>query len=373
MPAQPLGDKEARLARLLACLDYRLDEDKERLLRLLGYSEKHVDTIIRRLRAAEWEIAAQHIRDIRPLGLASIVVRGRRKEALDQARRLSELRGRVPRYRYLYGYRVLMDNNAIYSYIVPVDAVDEFYRDIEQGLAKDTEAKLIDAGFTIPVRPSCSAEAADPATTLSEADIEEAAKHINEEPPALRHSLLDVIIYAALDLHPLRSIRDLLNVSDVIEERLEKPVRVRLHKRKAMQRYTLLSRERLVGRVMITRAVWRSQDLLPLYIEARRECAPHLYAAAARLWASPNIFIGSETAATVMLLPESAGYQVQRLLGDCVAYSNILTTGFGTCLPVEMYDPRSGWVVDGEEPRYDLLAVLQGKGLASLEKGKGED
>ncbi len=367
MPAQLLSDKEARLARLLACLDYRLEEDKRRLLKLLGYSEKHIDTVIRKLRGMEWEIAAQHIRDIRPLGLASIVVRGRRKEALDQATRLSELRGRVPRYRYLYGYRVLLDNNAVYSYLVPVDAVDEFYRDIEQGLANGVSAAVIDTGFTIPIRPDCNAEADDPVRALSETDVEEAAKRIEEEPPDIKHSLLDVIIYAALDLHPLRSVRDLLDVSDIVAERLERVAKVRLNKRKAMRRYSLLSGRGLIGRVMIARAVWRSHDLLPLYIETRRECAPQLYAAAARLWASPNIFIGSETAATVMLLPEDAGYQVQKLLGDCVLYSNILTKGFGTCLPVEMYDPRGGWVVE-EEPRYDLLAVLQGRGLASVEK-----
>jgi len=369
LPLQPLSDKEARVARLLACLDFRLEEDRGKLLELLGYSEKHVDGVLRRLRGMGLEVAAQHIRDIRPLGLASIIVRGRRREALDQATRLWELRGRVPRYRYLYGYRVLMDNSAVYSYLAPVDAIDEFYGDIERGLVEGGGGALIDAGFTVPVRPDCGADAStDPGAALSDAEVEEAARRLEEAPPSLRHTLLDVMVYAALDLNPMRSIRDLLNVSDVVAERLEEPAVVKLNKRKTMQRYTLLSRQRLVGRVMIARAVWRSHDLLPIYLEARRECAPQLYAAVAKLWASPNIFVGSEVAAVVMLLPEDAGYEVQRLLGDCVTYSNILTRGFGTCLPVEMYDPRGSWVVESDEPRYDLLRVLQGKGIAVVEK-----
>ncbi len=355
-----LGVKEAAVARLLACYDFRLKEDRMRIANKLGYTEKHVSEIIRRLRGMGKErLWPQHIRDIRHLSLATVLVRTRRCIEGDP-RTLGELPSYgVPLHRFLYSYRVVMHGLCIYSYLVPWRFLDEALEGITDGLGGET-----DVGITVPVRPLCR----DPPAMPGKEDEEEAAAMLHQSPRPQPLELLDLVIYSALDINPLHTLRELQDVSEIVSERLGRRVRVLLNYSKLRRRYIQLSSSGLIGRVLVYRAVWGASAMLhPLYVEVEKSCAARLYASAKSLWAATNVFLGEEAAATVMLIPDEYSERLRRSLRGCIRLSDVITSGFGAGLPIDMYSPKKGWCLEPQP----LPRLLEGLGLAEIEEATG--
>ncbi len=343
------------IARLLACYDPRLSEERSRLAEQAGYSQKHVESVLRELRRGVRELWAQHIRDIRALGLASIVVSTRRQ--LEDVRTVDDLeRVGLPWARYLYSYRrVLSDSGRrVYSYLAPIDMLDEMVDDIG-GFFDDAK---IDIGFNVPVVFTC--DNLDPVDVVDDEALERARRMLGTPPPKERIGLLEVLLYARLDENPLATYRDMQNISTVLEERIGRAPPLRLKFRKVVLAHERLSRKRLLGRVLVLRAVWGDETPAPLYVSVRASCAAHLYALASSLWASPSIFVGKETAATVLVIPDSRVHVIEETLGDCITESGYITAGFGTVIPVEMYSPKRGWTTE----KQPIEKLLLGLGLA---------
>lgn len=350
-----ISQSERLLARLLACYDYRLPPEREEIRRRSGYSEKHVNETLRKLRRIQRDLWAQHIRDIRAIGLATIVVETRK--TLEDVKTVNDLeRIGMPWARYFYSYRHIMGTKRVYSYLAPLKYVEEMISDLESYFPDDSR---LEVGFVIPIRFNCNNMDID--RPIDEEAVEEAEKALQEPPPRIRYGLLEVFLYARLDMAPLAGIRELQEVAPVLEERIGvADTSLRLKKRKLQQSLERLSSMKLLGRALLVRATWLNGSLVPLYLEVRRDCAPRLYAIAAALWSSPSIFVGSETAATVLVLPDERSAEVERLLGDCVLTHGFITKGVGTVIPVEMFSPKEGW----SDKRQPVEKLFWGLGLA---------
>lgn len=349
--AVALGGIERDVARLLACYDPRTEISD--IAEQLEVSENYVRTTIRKLRERGYELWPQHIRDIRPLGLLVAVVYT--KTLMGDAASLSDLEQLgVPAYRYLHSYRATLDNLHVYSYFLPREFLDELIAEVERGLGGEVEV-----GVTIPVRYDCNRYRDGIGTASLHEEIRQAIAVLEEGAPSLRLNLLDLMIYAGLDLNPLAGIRELQDPGPVYAERLEmKNPGHRLSYRRLVSRYRQLGSKRLVGRVLLLAATIGSDKPIPLFIRVRRECFPVLYALALATWSTPGIFVGEETAATVLVLPDEATDYARELLRDCILYAGVVTRGFGTTIPVEMYDPLEGrWVLE-PQPLPDLLRRL---------------
>jgi len=347
------------VAKLLTCYDPRLPEDRKEISCIVNYSEKHVDSILRDMRQRQRDLWAHHIRDIRALGLATVVVKtDRRLENVATVNDLEKIG--LPWARYLYSYRTILgaEKRRVYSYLAPVKMLDEIVDDVQSYF---TDAQ-IDLGFTIPVRHDC--RRLEVSREIGDEDIEKAAKDLASEPPKIKPTLLDVLLYARLDENPLASMRDLQDVSTILEERLATPTRLWLRKKKVKAAYPRLSRLGLVGRALVMKAAWPEEPLAPLYISVdtgRDEgCAARLYAIADAMWAAASIFVGRSTAATVLALPDDDTPVIENLLGDCISDSGYITSGFGTVIPVEMFSPKEGWSAE----RQPVETLLMGLGLA---------
>ena len=329
-----LAPREREVAELIACYDFRLEADL--IARRLHASVNYVRQILRKLREKGLELWPQHIRDLRPLGLNTVVVHS--DKPLGEIRMMRDLVGKVPLYRYLYSYRATLDNQHVYSYLAPRELLDEF-------LDKLGELGEPEPGITMPVYP-CG-------------DI---AARIQGLPDEYRPSLLDLLLYAILDREPLASLQDLTDINIVYWERLDKRIPGhRLSYSKLYKAYRRLSEAGVIGRVLLL-AVPRLNNprIIPLYMRVRQECYTELYDVVAATRSSPSIFVGEETAATVMVLGDDETEIVRRKLGSCIVYSGVITTGFGVIIPVEMYDPvEKRW---GLEPM-PLPELVQRLGL----------
>jgi DNA-binding Lrp family transcriptional regulator len=316
-----IGPSERRVAELLACYDFRLEAD--RIAKRLGVSDTYVRQILRKLREKGIKLWPQHVRDIRPLGLVTLVIYS--KKPLGEVATLNDLANKVPLYRYFYSYRVTLDNKHIYSYVVPREFAEEAVSEV-------SELGEVEKGVVAPVYP-CS-------------DI---AAKLPGLPETYRPSLLDLLIYALLDLKPLATIQELTDINIVYEERLEARIPGhRLSYAKLLRAYQRLSSAGVVGRTMLL-AVHRlgSPSIIPLYIRAKKECYAELYQLVAETMSAPSIFVGEESVSTVMVLGDDETEEARRKLGDCILYSGVITHGVGTTLPVEMYDPFSKkWVLE---------------------------
>jgi hypothetical protein len=355
-----LTQAERLLAKLLACYDYRLPEEKEVIIKRLKYSKKTVEDMIRRLKSNQYSLWAQHIRDLRAIGLATLVAETRRRLEDAAAKKIEEIKiadlekAGLPWARYFYSYREFIDGRAVYSYLAPLSLIDKITSDVEEYFSDGR----VEVGATIPVRFDCTS--LDPEVRLSDDVIDSAAREIERPPPSINYDLLEIVVYARLDMEPLAGIRDMQNIEWLVEERLGVPAGLRLRLRRLQQAHRRLSRLKLVGRALSPAAAWNRAGLVPFYIEVASDCAPRLYAVARGLWASPSIFVGSETAAAVMAVPDSQTPQVAQLLHGCVRRHGLITKGAGSVLPVEMYLPGQGWA---EKPQ-PLLKLLWGRGLA---------
>jgi len=350
--------------RLLACYDYRLPEERQELAQRTGYSLKYLDSVIRRLKKSIRELWAQHIRDVRAIGLASVVVSSRRRLELDSVSSVDDLeRTGLPWPRYLYSYRRVLSNGSrsVYSYLAPIGFLDEMVEDI----AAYFDDGRVDFGFVIPARFRC--DQLGRKEVPGDALIEEAERALSEPPPSIRPGLLEVLLYARLDDNPLATYRELQDISPVLVERLGRPSPLMLKYKKVVAAYAPLSRKRLVGRALLLRAVLDEEPPTPLYVSVRAECASRLYALITGLWASPSMFVGGETASAVLVVPDAKTPLVEETLGDCMVESGYITTGFGTFIPVEMFSPKNGWTTR-RQPIEELLVSL---GLAERHGAAG--
>ena len=355
MQQAAISQSERLLARLLACYDYRLPEEREEIKKRSNYSEKHVNETLRKLRKIQYELWAQHIRDIRAIGLATIVVETRK--TLEDVETVNDLeRIGMPWARYFYSYRHIMGTKRVYSYLAPIKYIEEMMNDLESYFPQDSR---LEAGFVVPIRFNCDNMNID--QPIDDEAVEKAEKALQETPPRIRYGLLEVFLYARLDMAPLAGIRELQEIAPVLQERINiADVPLRLKRRKLQQSLERLSSMKLLGRALLARATWPDGSLVPLYLEVRRDCASRLYAIAATLWSSPSIFVGSETAATVLVLPDERSAEVEKLLGDCVLAHGFITQGVGTVIPVEMFSPKEGW----STKRQPVEKLFWGLGLA---------
>ncbi len=308
-----LTPREKEVADLIACYDFRLEA--ELIARRLHSSVNYVRQILRKLREKGMELWPQHIRDLRPLGLQTVVIHS--DKPLGEIRMMRDLVGKVPLYRYLYSYRATLDNQHVYSYLAPRELLDEFLDE----LSKLGEPE---PGVTIPVYP-----------------CKDIVARIRGLPENYKPSLLDLLLYALLDREPLMSLQDLTDINIVYWERLDKRIPGhRLSYSKLSKAYRRLSEAGVIGRVLLL-AVPRLNNprVIPLYIKVKRDCYTELYEVIASTRSSPSIFVGEETAATVMVLGDEETETVRRKLGDCIIYTGVITTGFGVIIPVEMYNP----------------------------------
>ena len=329
-----LAPREREVAELIACYDFRLETDL--IARRLHASVNYVRQILRKLREKGLDLWPQHIRDLRPLGLHTVVVHS--DKPLGEIRMMRDLVGKVPLYRYLYSYRTTLDNQHVYSYLAPREFLGEFLDEL--GRLGEPEP-----GITMPVYP-----------------CRDIAARIRGLPEDYKPSLLDLLLYAVLDREPLASLQDLTDINIVYWERLDKRIPGhRLSYSKLYKAYRRLSEAGVIGRVLLL-AVPRLNNprIVPLYIRVRQECYTELYDVVATTRSSPSIFVGKETAATVMVLGDDETEIVRRKLGSCIVYSGVITTGFGVIIPVEMYNPvEKRW---GLEPM-PLPELVQRLGL----------
>jgi len=308
---------EIDIARSIACFDPRLDAS--RIARVLGVSPSTVWKVLQRLRQKAWELWPQHIRDVRSLGLGTAIVYS--DKPLTDVSSICDLKERgVPLARYLHSYRATLDGVHIYSYFVPRSLTAEF-------LAKLEKLGRVDYGFTVPVHPGCSIATPSNVDTLPQPGENSIPR------------LLGSLIYARLDLSPLASMHELADVTPVIQARLGAVnTSYRLNMGKLVKTYMALSRRGMVGRVLLLLLAAASSRPIPLYVAVQRECFNQLYGLIAETWSAPSIFIGKEIAATVMVLPDEYSGEAQKRLQDCIVYSGLITTGFGTTIPIEMYN-----------------------------------
>ncbi len=360
-----VSSKARLVAWMLACYDPRLNEDRESLREALGLSEYAVEAALRELRnAPPEETWPQHIRDIRVLGLKTLVAEAEPLRV--EAREIDDIASVVPAHRYLYSYRVTMDNRAYYSYIVPVELEDKLYSEITEGLRG---LRSVDIGWTTPIRAPCSPPSGDPRDEIAAAKaLEEEYAALLKPPSRIKYGIVELMLYSILDLNPLASKPEILDATWAVRERLGRSmpnVRVRLVKSKAMQAYEKLSRQRLIGRALLHKVHWQPpmlQSLVSLYVTTDAACAPRLYALASRLRLAASVFAGESTAATVMVAPDQLLEDIRRSLGGCSARTGAITYGFGTVLPFDMYHPLHGWRM---EP-YPLLEILKGKKIVTV-------
>jgi len=346
-----LSGMEKDVARLLACYDARTEV--EQIAGRLGVTENYVRVILRKLRERGHELWPQHIRDVRPLGLLTAVVYTR--TPVGEATRISDLeRLGIPLYRYLHSYRATLDNMHIYSYLLPEGYAHELIPEIEGKLKGE-----IELGVMIPLQFDCSKPRRLLRPGSLHEEISKALRVLEEEVPQAKINLLDLMIYAGLDLNPLAGVRELQDPSPVYFERLEiEGLSHRLNYRRLAQRYRQLSAAKLVGRVLLLAAAIGSDRPIPLFMRVRRDCFPILYAFALATWSTPSIFWGEEAVATVLVLPDEATEYARQLLGECILYVGVVTRGFGTTIPVEMYDPFEGQWVLNPQPLPNLLRRL---------------
>jgi hypothetical protein len=326
------------IAKYIACKDLRTEA--EEIAKECKISTKTYWAIISRLRSNPYKYWPQHIRDIRPLGLATIIVRG--KKHLPEVKDVEDLkRTNVPLYRYMHYYRETFDGATIYSYFAPQNLID-YFMDVLERLGD------VDYGYTIPVRPQCDNTGNRQDATLFVPSL-----------PSRISRMLALLIYALLDLSPLARLSELSDIAPVLRERLSiTNTHYRLHMGKVAKTYMRLSERRLLGRVLLLLLALKTERPIPMYIEVKRECSQHLYEVAAETWSAPSIFIGKNVAATVMVLPDELSQKVKDRLKECITHANIVTRGFGTTLPIEMYDPcKREWKLQ-EQPLLKNIAVF---------------
>ena len=354
-----LGSREARIARLLACTDFRLD--MKGLSQLTGYQERYLENLLRRIRKTGREYWPLHIRDLRPLRLGSLLLRSSRAIPGNPSSITDLEKLGVPVARYLHSYRVLMDNYAVYSYTVP----DQLRDTIVSQVTRILEHTVYDTGYTVPIKPPCRLDRPRLEDVykllVSEGGEEHYAQLLEKKPEQIDYGLVELYLYAKLDLDPLSTITGLQDPSDVLKEReVECQRRLRMRRQRIRDAYERLSSRGFIGRVLLMRLIWMGEDPIPFYVEVERSCAPRLYGIASQLLLAPSIFVGEQVAAASMILPDRLTEPVRRLLSGCKVYNNVIASGFGTTVPLEMYVPGRGWSTDPAP----LPQILWGQGLA---------
>ncbi len=358
-----LTDKHVKIARMMACFDYRLELDK--IAQSIGYSRKYVLELIKDLRNNWMELWAQHIRDIRPLQLKTLLIRSRKILDTSGLNLKIDLDSTwLPAPRFLYSYRVTVDNNAVYTYIVPEQLEGELVEEIASGIRGD----VLSVGYVVPIKVNCL-RLPSINERIDERDldilIEEAYRDVNVKPQTMDYGIVELIVYAVLDVNPLATKRDLLDLSQIIKEfgysNIEK---IWLKGRKVYPIYKELSRQGFLGRALLLRALLQYDSLLPLYMEVEEECFPRLYTLVSLLGVGASVFRGENLAATVMVIPDSFTELVRTLLRGCIRYSGVISSGFGVGLPIEMFSPKEGWQLEPQP----LVEILWRMGLIHVEK-----
>ena len=343
----------APVARLLACYDMRMQVKD--IAKTLGYSVNYASSLLTRIRRlGAVRLWAQHIRDIRVLGLNTLIVHAAPlPDSVVDSLSLRRLEQALPYARYLLSYRVTGEGIAAYSFIIPIELSEEMTRDILAAL----KPSFYDYGFVAPVNPYCGDLPAREVLDNIDVFEEKLTEPVERQPPIIEYGILELLIYAMLDINPLASLRELQDPRPVLVERLEKdeitPVRLKYNKVK--KSYERLSSQGYVGRVLLHRVLWGDTDIVGLYVLAKRECAHRLYAAASATLSAASVFVGEKTAASVVAMPDSLLPSFRRALGGCLERAMVIAEGFGTTLPVEMYHPRRGWSL---EPIVDLDRLL---------------
>lgn len=358
-----LTNKHVKIARMMACLDYRLELDK--IAQSIGYSRKYVLELIKDLRDNWMELWAQHIRDIRPLRLKTLLIRSR--EILDTSGlnlKIDLDSTWLPASRFLYSYRVTVDNNAVYTYIVPEQLEEELVEEIANGIRGDE----LSIGYVVPIKMNCS-RLLTVSDRIDEKDldvlVEEAYRDVSAMPQALNYGVIELIVYAVLDVNPLATRKEMLDLSQIVKELGYSDIeRIWLKGRKVYSIYEELSRRGLLGRVLLLRALPQYGSLLPLYVEVEEECFPRLYTLVSLLGIGASVFHGKNLAATVMVIPDSFTELVRTLLRGCIRYSGVISGGFGVGLPVEMFSPKEGWHLEPQP----LVEMLWSMGLIHVER-----
>lgn len=332
------------VARAQACFDPRTELNE--IAKHCKTSIKTVQRVLSMLRGTSREYWPQHIRDIRALGLKTIIIHS--NKGLRNLHKIEDLRRQgIPLHRYWHSYRATLDGRHIYSYFVPAGQEQEFTQVLER-------LGEVDYGETIPVKPLHSKS-----RSLS------GLNELNKAPMLPRRVplLLAALIYASLDLSPLATLKELTNITPILRERLgEINATYTLDSRKLLKAYRALSKHGLLGRALLLLIAPETRRPIPLYIEVKRECFANLYQLIAETWSAPSIFLGKEIAAAVMVLPDELADKAQQVLSGCIRYSNIITRGYGTTIPIEMYDPfKATWSLEPQPLLKHLKPYLSKK------------
>ncbi len=360
-----ISSKAYAVARLLACHDPRLETEK--IAGELGYSRDAVEDALRQLRSNAAALWPQHIRDIRVLGLQTLVVEAAPLPATPMSIEDLEKYG-VPLARYMYSYRVVLRESqvGVYSYIVPLSLRDRIIEEVVNGLPR---VRSYDIGWIAPIKAACSPSAPpsleeEVRRALSlEAEYE---RLLGKFTVMKDYDIVDLLIYASLDLKPLATRSELLDITWPLQERLGEQAitrKYKMNRRKALAKYELLSRKGLLGRVLLHKIFWPGEDIIPLYLVVDASCAPRLYALASRLFLAANIFVGERTAATIVTVPDPLLEELRVALKNCNMSTGVITSGVGTVLPFDMYHPSVGWRL--EPFPVSVLEILRGRGIIS--------
>lgn len=329
------------VARAQACFDPRTELNK--IAKHCKTSVKTVQRVLSILRRTSREYWPQHIRDIRALGLKTIIIHS--NKGLKNIHKIEDLRHQgIPLYRYWHSYRATLDGHHIYSYFVPAGQEQEFTQVLER-------LGEVDYGETIPVKPLYTEP--HPLSKPSKAPT------LPKRVPLL----LAALIYASLDLSPLATLKELTNITPVLRERLgEISTIYTLDLRKLLRAYRALSKHGLLGRALLLLVAPNTKRPIPLYIEVKKECFANLYQLVSETWSAPSIFLGKEIAAAVMVLPDELADKAQQVLSGCIEYSNVITRGYGTTIPIEMYDPfKATWSLEPQPLLKHLKPYLSKK------------
>ncbi|MET1128599.1 MAG: hypothetical protein ABWW70_04710 [Thermoproteota archaeon] len=354
-------EKLEKMLNLLTCLDIRLDKDK--IAYALGVTKRAVQHYHAKLREmhAKKEIVAAHMRDIRALGLTSVVAvatGGFLKDVLE-AEKIVELERKYPRLGYLVrfiGYAAKFGSGlSLLALRVPSKHLWEVMEAYEKaGAVKDYWPATL-----VPVQ-RCHE---------SGARLAEAFYRLRGNPSYKpRDLLIDSIIMTILDVNPLAYlVPDDFNVEVAYKYRVELRSLVGAIAYRYLRRhYTALSRAGVAGRV----AVLPRKPLSYVWIFADGDLDLELYTFAARKAYGLYVTVteGGFVFADVYTGLENLRTSLQSYVASGRAQIDTVLAATSFAFPFEMIDPRENtWALEPVAPkvlpRYRILeAAAEGGG-----------
>ncbi|WP_048061487.1 hypothetical protein [Hyperthermus butylicus] len=336
----------SRILVLLSCYDYRLEAEK------FGVVKQTIHPMVASARKKYKPV--YHIKDLRPLGFATILATMRDRELwrkLANTNSVEYIENHVVLGRYVSSIVLTVDGHIIVTYNVPKILLDDAVSVVEKWYT-DRQGEVV-VGETMPVR-NCAGVVGQLALPSLEQHYHVARMF---EEYRSRMPFMDYILLSILDHDPLLPLSDVRNLVHAIEARIEKEIGEGLLRyRYVLRHYRSLSEKGVLGRARIPKII--EEPKTAISIIAEEKCAPKLYAYAAAYLASSRMFISKSTLVVGLYVPQTVVNRLAEEAYDCIIEAYVPVKGFLAPFPFEMYDPiRDEWSL--EPVSQDIVNLLR--------------